>query len=584
MGDAQGGQAADPQQVVGRKRQVGVERDSVKPSEAGRPLAAANLQPAAGCLIVRRTFWLAKQPLCPSVECAPWVKVCYAALGDYPRQLENSPRCCGRRRPRRCPLPEVDSSEEFSRTDVGTQASRGFQDGRCLFRSKTGTIEGMRMRFLPDEPLREQKADLFGLSPFVDLVVRALENTSSPFVFGVLGDWGTGKTSILRLLDASLRSRGGANTPHLLPIWFDAWRYENEVNAVYPLLHSIKRSYDQSVPRAAGDRAFAESFLKVATASVLTAADLGLRVLTKHFTGEALKLGDVKDQLKQVEDEAGVLGRVLERWADSVAELSEAFQTLVDRYAEDYAAAHGLAAADVVFVIFIDDLDRCLPERAIDLLERIKNFLAVRRCIFVLGLNAEVIHQGVRVKYRGVEIDGRQYLEKILNYAFHVPEPEPARIRDFATSQLATLLPDGNAALEANFVTFGEVLSACAFNNPRKIKRILNRYLLFLDKFGGRLVEYEMGNVVRMIVLAEYFPALFRLYLAGADARTELGRIGSDDFEIEAFESRFGVALASSYAELRRMRDLFKMIEPLPAQKLRSLALHAADVFAITRL
>jgi predicted KAP-like P-loop ATPase len=53
--------------------------------------------------------------------------------------------------------------------------------------------------------------------------------------YGILGDWGSGKTSILRLLEEQVRS-----DPGLVPIFFNPWKYENDASLIYPLLHTIK--------------------------------------------------------------------------------------------------------------------------------------------------------------------------------------------------------------------------------------------------------------------------------------------------------------------------------------------------------
>lgn len=87
----------------------------------------------------------------------------------------------------------------------------------------------MDMFFLPDTPITALDDDALDFAPFARQLHAALIGTQPPFVFGVLGDWGTGKTSILRLLEAQLNETGVC-----IPIWFDAWRYENETNILYP--------------------------------------------------------------------------------------------------------------------------------------------------------------------------------------------------------------------------------------------------------------------------------------------------------------------------------------------------------------
>ena len=110
-------------------------------------------------------------------------------------------------------------------------------------------------------------------------------------------------------------------------------------------------------------------------------------------------------------------------------------------YAKEYPFNKpGATAEDARFVILIDDLDRCLPETVIAILEKIKNFLAVEDspCIFVLALNPKVVYQGIRVKYHGLEIDGREYLEKIINYSFYVPEPDDEYIKKYCRGMIGS--------------------------------------------------------------------------------------------------------------------------------------------------
>ena len=328
----------------------------------------------------------------------------------------------------------------------------------------------MKMRFLPDEPITSSSADILGFSDFVELIQTSIYYTETPFVYGILGDWGTGKTSILRLVEEQLTQDAKPDVPLCMPIWFDAWLYENEDNIIYPLLYAIKRHYDQWVGESEEVREFKKSFLQVVATSALALTDLGLRVATKHLTGEALKLEDIDKQLKAVEENPGGLEGILNKWADNVSELRGAFETLLDVYASEI---NKNAKDEVRFVILIDDLDRCLPDTAIAILEGIKNHLTVDRCIFVLGLNPQVIYQGIRMKYEGLEIDGREYLEKILNYSFYVPEPEIAQVAEFAISRLEDLVLDDEKREQYQdyFREFGRVLQECHFNNPRKIKR-----------------------------------------------------------------------------------------------------------------
>lgn len=180
--------------------------------------------------------------------------------------------------------------------------------------------------------------------------------------------------------------------------------------------------------------------------SAFVVGDLGVRGLTKAIWGEAASLTDMADWVKRVREQKQPLHDALGTWKSEVDGLHTAFETMLEAFAADYAAHKGLKAEDIRFVILIDDLDRCLPETTIRLLESIKNHLTVDHAVFVLALNAQIVYQGIRHKYGGADMNGQEYLEKILNYTFYVPEPDAKRLTAFAKARLAQMLPQAAAA------------------------------------------------------------------------------------------------------------------------------------------
>lgn len=450
----------------------------------------------------------------------------------------------------------------------------------------------MKVRFLPDEPIVTRLEDHLGFSDFVELLKESIYNTNPPFVYGILGDWGVGKTSILKLLQSQITNDLNNGQNSFVPIWFNAWKYENEANLLYPLLYAIKRDYVARVGILDSAKGFWESFLDVVATSTMVVADVGLRVATKHLTGEAVKLNEVHDQFKEVRSQRDNLEQTLSSWADDVTKLDKAFEGLLSSYARDLAllpASNINDKSKVRFVIMIDDLDRCLPESAIGILESIKNFLAVQNCIFVFGLNPDIIYQGIKVKYKGANVNGRNYLEKILNYSFYVPDPELAFISSFATEQLDQLILDEAFKREYKhaFLEYGSILEECKFNNPRKIKRILNRYLFFIGKNHDTFENYHNSNIVRFIILAEYYPDLFQLYLKNEQTirviTKEFEKLGESSFDIKNIEDKYGVQISNIYPHLSKMAKLFKINMDTTGGKLNP-AEQAQSVFKLARL
>lgn len=439
----------------------------------------------------------------------------------------------------------------------------------------------MRMRFLGDEPITKRESDQLGLSAFAHLIASSIEFTETPFVYGVLGDWGTGKTSTMHLLEEELRNSKSSKR-RFVPIWFNAWLYENETNLVFPLLYAIRKAHEGLA--ANGDDSKFKSIFRVVTTTALAASDLALRAVTKKVFDTAYSIDDIKKNFELSEAELSRMEGVLSGWADKVTQIQSTFDNLIDTFAEDYASANGFSKDDVVFLIMIDDLDRCLPHTTLSILESIKNFLSVRKCVFILGLNPTVVYAGIQHKFLGVAVNGREYLEKILNYSFYVPEPDAADVQKFATSRLTNLIDDDDVKKELgkSLEAFGRVLSACKYSNPRKIKRVLNRYLLFLARYKEKLELYEIDNVVKLIIQAEYYPDLFQVFLSDAGHIDLLKKIGTKEFDLGAFQLQTGVSISNDYPHLTRIRELFNVSNPLDPKA--NLQEHANAVFAIARL
>jgi hypothetical protein len=126
-------------------------------------------------------------------------------------------------------------------------------------------------------------------------------------------------------------------------------------------------------------------------------------------------------------------------------------------------------------------------------LEAIKVFLDIRGCVFVLGVDREIIEQGIRVRYKEFALDanaaqragqaaaifpvaGRDYLEKIVQVPFELPPLAPKAIKTFLHARLAGL--DG-LAHEAE--TIAALMTEGLDRNPRKVKRALNAFRLVRD-------------------------------------------------------------------------------------------------------
>jgi len=341
---------------------------------------------------------------------------------------------------------------------------------------------------------------------------------ATPLVVGVYGGWGTGKTSVMRTLEAELKS------PDRVMLWFDAWVYARQEEALWRalLLRVIEalRAKLDSLPEFSSiesGRAAANAELDEARTSlyrsmtlkergglkvnwwgaVPLAADVALSAVTaglnaqvaKALSGDEKTTGitsalikwfkgsDTKEAMKLIEREAS------ERYVEQLVSLEQfhnTFEGLLKRFR---------IGGERKLLIFIDDLDRCLPEDAVAALEAIKLFLNLDGCVFVLGMDWLVVEQGIKVRYKDLgpaaAFDPRQYLDKIIQVPFTLPPLGRDQINHYL-KMLATL-PGHHPALLCE-----DLIVAAAPANPRALKRILN--ILQLTLFIDEIEENEITN------------------------------------------------------------------------------------------
>jgi hypothetical protein len=127
-------------------------------------------------------------------------------------------------------------------------------------------------------------------------------------------------------------------------------------------------------------------------------------------------------------------------------------------------------------VVFIDDLDRCMPDCALDLLEAIRIFLPSTPCVFVVAADETLIGQGLRMRFRdaadsagGGDVNafmskkGREYFEKIVQLPVHLPRPGTDKIRSFIGGRF----PEWYGA--------SDLVDAAIGSNPRRLKQYCDR-------------------------------------------------------------------------------------------------------------
>lgn len=388
--------------------------------------------------------------------------------------------------------------------------------------------------FLPMKPLFRIEEDLLDRKSFLDFAINGICSVRTPFVFGLYGDWGSGKSTVVNFLMHLLRKQSG-----LIPIYYNAWKYDNELNALYPLLHTIRKTFIEHTPTHADDEDLKNKFMNAAYSSAIGLGDWGVRILSKSLTGESLKLDDLRKEWNNHES-------ILDEWVNKVGQFEEAFYDLLNSYSLSYSQVNSIDEEDVRFVIFIDELDRCIPEKAIAILENIKNFLSIDKVVFVVSINPDVVGKALRHKYKGEDVDGIEYLEKIINHSFYLPKVKGPALQNFIKEQLSSTLIDptiqGDSSTLSTHVY--QVLFSCNFSNPRRVKRIINKYTTLLSGLGAEFMSFDHQVLIKLLILSEFFPKVIRVLYTDPNALLILREV-SDNYNSLKLQNKFGSEFAN---------------------------------------
>ena len=329
---------------------------------------------------------------------------------------------------------------------------------------------------LEDEPVPSFEVDELQLLPFAKVVAGAAVGTKGPFTIGVYGDWGHGKTSVLR----QARTLLDRVRPDLVTVWFNAWQYESEEHPLIPLAATVVQAVDAKL-------ADKTSGLKSGAIQALKDVGRAVRAIAYGFSAKAkvgipgfgeIETGFVaKEMIERYEKLAAPADPLVERTL-----YYNAFETL------QKAAASAAGAGDeggIKIVVFIDDLDRCLPPQGVKLLESIKLVLAQPGFVFVLALDRRVLEGYLARRYRrefGVAdyaASGTQYLDKIVQLPLGLPTHR-SRFAAYVQGLLKRDIFSQEANLAVKKVLEGlvEVLAVGSNYNPRSLVRFINNLIV----------------------------------------------------------------------------------------------------------
>lgn len=346
-----------------------------------------------------------------------------------------------------------------------------------------------------DQPFRFDELDRKPIVDFLAALVRELEG---PFVLALDSPWGTGKSTLVQMLQAVLRQQG------ILSVAFNAWETDYAADPLVALLASFNQ-----LP-GAKKKATTAKLRKIATAVARRSIVAGAKVATVGAL-------DLDKELEAIA--ADVAGGATSDIVDAFNRQTTLLAEFKKRLEEAVPALVGGDNSQSL-VIFVDEIDRCRPTFALELLERIKHLFDVPKVVFVLTLDKEQLETSLRAVY-GADLDASEYLRRFVDLEFSVPTPSRRRYVAslFRRSNLEAVFakrthPDLQNE-PSQFADYFSALSEAVGLSLRAQERCFTRLRIVMDQTLTDQFLYPALTAL-LIVLRAKNPGLFKSLVSGS--------------------------------------------------------------------
>lgn len=336
--------------------------------------------------------------------------------------------------------------------------------------------------------LETLEKNIIGRNTEIINFIRLLDSIKSNFSIAIDNDWGTGKTFFVKqakmILDAYNEHNYDYELSNLeriknvidiknidlhLAVYYNAWENDNQKSPLLSLIYEIIKvaKIDTNKTDISINK---EKIIKD-----------GLSAIVKHFSGI-----DIKELLKCVETEAKDIFKEIKG--------QKSIKEQVDNILNNLLLEHGER-----LVIFIDELDRCRPTFAVELLEQIKHYFDNDKITFVFSTNIKQLQYTIK-KYYGEAFEAKRYLDKFFDLTISLNEINVIEYFNFVNENSRGDMYDyvcKEIVKEYNFtlrdvIKFVQINKIC-IENLRKTK---NEYLYF-DEI---IIRYVLTYVLPIVI------------------------------------------------------------------------------------
>lgn len=391
----------------------------------------------------------------------------------------------------------------------------------------------------------ETKDDLLGYQVHADLLRDVvLDPSMLPISIGVFGDWGSGKSSLMLLMQNAIdewktkteeenKKKGAVQkNAKVLQVMFNSWQFEDYEDTKLTLIETILSAVIKDIEdhRDVFEKADAcLSKIKYLKLGVVVLKNLARKIVPK----------EIQDLLPNKEEWNEISKEDKDLLQEEVKDANSS--NFIKRFRDDFTQI--IADGDYRSVIvYIDDLDRCSPERIIQCLEAVKLFVNVDRTAFIIGADQRIIEHAIHERYKTplqqttISSPYSDYLEKLIQLPYKLPKLSYSEQETYVTLLLCSKMENENlfSTIHKKYLEFRKkdkhskyaldkiqkdnpkvdfgttrgylsiipIMASFLNGNPRQLKRFLNTFDMrrrMASVAGFREIDPEI--LVKLMVL-----------------------------------------------------------------------------------